>query len=712
MTGSPETDRNTSSLVFFKGGTKITKKNNLSTSLITPLVTSVTWLLFTFLAASLFAAEAPVRSNAWQQTDCAIFQLKTEGRDVECGFVTVPRRHAEPAGPTIQLATVIIKSEAPKRAPEPLFIAQGGPGGSSIKSFAQLLMSSPNLRPARNRDLLLWDQRGTFFSRPALLCPEVSKAELDAMTDKNLSETEKEQLQRAAYRACGERLAREVADLSAFNTVENANDVEAIRQALGYGRIAFYGTSYGAQLGQYLIRQHPSSLHAVVLDAVVPTEFNLVTQVSSVKQRIAQKYFQGCAKEPACREAYPDLTRRLLGLLDRFDRQPVKLPMRDPKNPSKTVIVNLTGEVLADALYQALYIRDLRPLIPYIIDRADHGDFTFISGLLLPLQLSQDDHAIGMYTTVVCAERGDSDPSTILASGFNPRLVRTELKGAQSQIAVCKDWNIELLPREVLTLVKSDVPTLLLSGDFDPITPPGFATQVAAGLSHARLVTFPRGAHGQAFEDPCANEIIENFLNNPTAALNLSCAATAPSNFIVPSDLIVLPQLRLAIAEGTHKGLMAYGVRFIMIAAGLALLLTAIPVYAVVEVIASLGGRRALSGATFGARLSAAAPWLPVLALLLFTVFLAVFAAELLANLEENQFLVFLGAVPSSLRWLFAIAWAGVVVVVLMGAAVLVLWKTRQRTVVGRVYYSVLFVAGALAAFGLWQAGLLGAFFH
>jgi len=385
----------------------------------------------------LFAAEPPVRRSAWQQTDCNVFQIKTEGRDVECGFVTVPRRHTDLTGPAIRLATVIIKSDAEKRAPEPLFIAQGGPGGSSIKSFAQLLVSSPQLRPARNRDLVLWDQRGTFFSRPALLCPEVSKAELEAMTDtKNLSETEKDELQRDGYRACGERLAREVGDLSAFNTVENANDVDAIRQALGYGRIAFYGVSYGTELGQYLMRQHPAILHAMVLDAVVPTQFNLMTQVGSVKQRIAQKYFQGCEREAACKEAYPDLAKRLLTLLDRFDREPAKLTIRDPKNPGKTLTVKLSGEVLADALYQALYIRDVRPLIPYIIDRADQGDFTFISGLLLPLQLDNDDHAIGMYTAVVCTERGDSDPSVIRTSGFNPRLVRTELKGAQEMIAV------------------------------------------------------------------------------------------------------------------------------------------------------------------------------------------------------------------------------------------------------------------------------------
>ena len=43
---------------------------------------------------------------------------------MECGFITVPRRHAEPTGPAIRLATVIVKSDAEKRAPELLFVAQ------------------------------------------------------------------------------------------------------------------------------------------------------------------------------------------------------------------------------------------------------------------------------------------------------------------------------------------------------------------------------------------------------------------------------------------------------------------------------------------------------------------------------------------------------------------------------------------------------------
>ena len=119
-----------------------------------------------------------------------------------------------------------------------------------------------------------------------------------------------------------------------------------------------------------------------------------------------------------------------------------------------------------------------------------------------------------------------------------------------------------------------------------------------------------------------------------------------------------------------------------------------------------------MAAATWGTRLSAAAPWLPVLTLLLFAGFLVIFAGRLFATFDENKFLAFVGTVPSSLRWVFTIAWLGVVVVVLMGATTLVLWVQRQRTFVGRLYYSLLFIAGLIATIGLWQAGLLGALMH
>lgn len=232
-------------------------------------------------------AHAGRRTAAWTPVDCSTFKVTApDDSGVDCGYVTVPRRHAAPGGPTIQLATVILPAVGADRRSDPLFVAQGGPGGSSIDSYAMYLLDSPSSRPAVNRDLVIWDQRGTLYSKPALMCPEVSKQELDeAQTNKDSDAEEA-----AAYRACGERLATEAGDLSAFNSVENADDIEALRVALGYDQINFYGVSYGTELGQFLMRQHPEHLRSVVLDAVVPLSYNLFTEPAFAQQRIGAKY--------------------------------------------------------------------------------------------------------------------------------------------------------------------------------------------------------------------------------------------------------------------------------------------------------------------------------------------------------------------------------------------------------------------------------------
>ena len=84
-------------------------------------------------------------------------------------------------------------------------------------------MDDPGKRPTLNRDLVLWDQRGTYFSQPRLRCREGNALPPDA----------DDKAQREAFRRCGERLTREAGDLSAFNSLENARDVDDVRAALG-----------------------------------------------------------------------------------------------------------------------------------------------------------------------------------------------------------------------------------------------------------------------------------------------------------------------------------------------------------------------------------------------------------------------------------------------------------------------------------------------
>jgi len=677
------------------------------------------WLAQCVVATAAAATEGAAPADAppfrpdpasWSPADCRKFGLQVSEGRVDCGYVSVPRRHEQPDGPAIRLAVVVVGADGADRQPDPLFIAQGGPGGSSIDTFAQLLIDAPQMRPATNRDLVIWDQRGTLYSQPMLRCSEVTALSLETASEQRRPDPDPRE--REAYRACGERLAREAGDLSAFNSVENAHDVAALGRALGYGKINFYGVSYGTELGQYLMREHPDALRSVVLDAVVPTSFNLITGVAQVQQRIAVKYFRGCEAEPACDAAFPDLSRRFQALLDRLDADPVRLSVSSPTDADRKLEVYVSGEDLAGIVYQALYMQEATRLIPYIVDRADRGDYGLLSGLLLPMLMFDDTFADGMYMTVVCAERGDSDAEEAGQGELAPRLKQAGVKGARSMLEVCRDWNVELLPRSVLEPVLSDVPTLLLSGEFDPITPPEFAERVAEGLSRAQLVTFPGGTHGQAFGSDCANGVIQRFLDAPAGATDAACSLQPPSAFVVPSDLIVIPPLKAAAALGPEAGLLQYASRFLLIALGMLLLASAIPVYAVGEVVASLRGRRTVRVADdWKSRFSEAAPWLPLLALMMFGAALIVLAATVGPAVTNNALLPFLGAVPSSIRWVFALPWAAVAIVVLMAIAAWVMWSGGRRSLMGRLYYLLLLAAGITASVGFWKLGLLPALF-
>jgi len=645
-------------------------------------------------------------SAAWQSTGCDSFGISEAPESVKCGFVEVPLRHARPHGPSISLATVVIPAQTSQAEPDPLFIAQGGPGGSTIDTFADVLINQPGYRPVLNRDLVLWDQRGTLHSKPALLCPEIAAADLQAVQANAVELSEAQQMR--PYIECGHRLATEAGDLSAFNTVENANDVAAVAAALGYASINFYGVSYGTELGQYLMRQHPELVRGVILDAVVPTSFNLLTDLPFVQQRIGEKYFGGCAADPECAAAFPDLGSRFLALLDRLDAAPVRVEVRNPDAADGTAYaVDLDGGLLADALYQALYMQEMHSLIPYLVDRADKGDYQFVASVLLPLMLFDDTMAIGMYVAVVCAEHGDTDSSDLSYAGLARRLEESGKESAAAMLEICRAWDIEPLDNSVHEPVVSDIPALLLSGEFDPITPPSFAAEVGASLARDYQVNFPSGSHGQAFGDTCADGLIQRFLDSPDTWPPGSCAQANPGDYLLPGDILVVPALQGFVSSANDAGLARVARLSLSMLAGLLLLASAIPAYAIGGLWVRMRGRVVQHGGGAGALLSVCAPWLVCGAALLLGIFVYQFAQALAESYNSEPALLYLGAIRSEYGHIFTYAFAALVLLAVVIVTAVTLWTGERRSRAGRVYFTALALAAIIVVYSLWRLGML-----
>ena len=643
-------------------------------------------------------------SSDWSPEDCGIFKLQGAADDVLCGYVSVPLHHEVEGSARIRLAVVVIPAaNKAARRPDPLFLAQGGPGGSTIGSFAQVLLKDLDKRPVLNRDLVLWDQRGTYFSQPRLVCREASRLPDDATPAQ----------QREATHKCGLRLAAEAGDLSAFNSQENARDADAVRAALGYEQFNFYGVSYGTELGQFLMRERPKYLRAVVLDAVVPLGFNLVTDVPAVKQRVMEQYARSCAESTICNTAYPNLGPRYLALLDRLDKSPVPLTTARAapalKGPDGRVAEpdTIDGKDLDGALYQSIYAREAVPLLPYIIERAEQGDFSFALNFVQLMRASQSDMADGMYMTVVCSEYGDTPAGALQFSGVIKRFADSAAEEGKQILDACTDWKIKLLDKSVIQPVRSDIPTLLLSGSFDPITPPAHAERVAKTLSRGYTVTFARGTHGQAFSLPCANGVIAAFLDSPGTRPDAACANEAAPTFFTPDQLISLPARQRGGTVTIQEHLHALAGPAVVVAGALLLLFSAVPVYAVREVLRVFRPAAPPPPGTSG-RLIVAAPWIPVLSGLALLGFIAVAAMQVAREIDRNQFLLLVGAVPAGVKTLTWLVLPYAAVMVLMTVAMASLWRHRARSTMGRVYYTLLVVAGWAVCVALLRTGFFG----
>jgi hypothetical protein len=306
--------------------------------------------------------------------------------------------------------------------------------------------------------------------------------------------------------------------------------------------------------------------------------------------------------------------------------------------------------------------------------------------------------------TVVCADHGDADPDAVEYAGVAPRIASRARADARETLALCREWRIEVLPRTVLEPVRSDIPTLLLSGAYDPITPPSFALQVASTLTTSTHVVFPGGTHGQAFGEACATGIMRAFLDQPTAAPDAACARQSVSPYLVPTDLFVLPALRNFMSD-IDAGVVAR--RFHVLLGALLVLATALVVYPVGRT------RNWLRGETqpaVGGRgmLSRWAPWLAVATLVVFVLFLWALRGAVARAAEVSPALVYLGAILRRDWWVFVLASFGAALTAVVVVAAVALWAGRQRSVEGRVYYSVLALAAVVASFSLWRLGLLG----
>lgn len=462
-----------------------------------------------------------------------------EGADVECGFIDVPERYDGDPTRTLRLAVAVYYSTSDAPAPDPVIYLSGGPGGSAVEPVVEVY--DIFIRPIlEERDFIVFDQRGTGKSKPALACPDYIAVPLNRMEQEFRANAEAAQQYVNKLVDCSEWLKRRDIDVAAYTSTTSAADVNTILTVLGYFQANLYGGSYGTRLGQTVMRDYPQIVRSAVLDSVVPIETNIYREHAAKAYEALSVLFRGCAADPDCNAAYPNLDQTYYNLVARMDAAPIIVESRDTKTGFR-FYVRINGVELTGILFSSLQLTEYIPYLPQLIDNIAHKDYALLSSILGESISGEDSINVGMFLSVNCHEELFATTPEQLESDYAlyPETEAFARGGLFDDIelyfTLCRQWGAAPFdPREIEPL-QSAIPTLILAGEYDSATPPYFAQQLASHLEQSYYIELPGQGHGSSvYPGGCPAEIARAFLHDPTHSPEVACMAemTGP-DFIV-----------------------------------------------------------------------------------------------------------------------------------------------------------------------------------
>ncbi len=459
-----------------------------------------------------------------------------------CGFLSVPEDRAHPHARTLKLAVAVLRAPAPTSAADPIVYLSGGPGGPSLNGEMQVFGAQFASPLQSKRDLVFFDQRGTGLSQPGLYCPEVRKNFLDslAQNEPGGSDADEANARRvSALLACREHLIADGTDLGAYNSAESAADIADLMPALGYGDYNLFGVSYGTRLALTAMRDRPQHLRSVVLDSTLPVQANANAERAPNFERALDTLFAGCKSDGACNAAFPQLEATFFDLVAKLNREPIVVEPKDPATGATGRVV-VTGDRLMAGVWQALYDTSLLGILPFAIDSIAHGNSGILELLAESVVFRFNDFSDGMSQSVNCNEEIPFTTQRIVTDAnaevrkqiVDGEVGTTNAAAAKRLLDLCTAWGTPPPDARENEPVRSDIPTLVLAGEYDPVTPPAWGRLAASSLPHSYFFEFPGVGHGVMFagngRHACALAIFTAFLDDPSRQPDGACIATLP----------------------------------------------------------------------------------------------------------------------------------------------------------------------------------------
>jgi pimeloyl-ACP methyl ester carboxylesterase len=447
------------------------------------------------------AAPAKLKMGKLTLTACELKRLHSAATVAAfCAKFPVPENRADPKSRSIDLKLAIVKSDSAVPDHDLVVYLAGGPGQSAVESY-------PELKPAfapllKHHDLLLLDQRGTGGSHP-LLCPDVAK-QMKALVNTNLSDA-----QRVALTGQCATEVEKTSDPRFYTTTAAVADLEAVRQALGAPKLDLVGVSYGTRVAQHYATAHPDAVRSIVLDGVVPNSLVVGEDFADALQHALRLQAAACSAAPACKKAFGDWYATLQQLHDKLkNAPPQQVTFADPYT-YKPVTRTLTADTLAGVARLFSYSAVTSALLPLAVDEAAKGNYAPLLGQsqLATGDLSESMQG-GMQLSVICSEDA---PLFAARPQDADTLLGNEL--IDDFTAECRAWPHGPMPKDFHAPFVSSIPTLLISGERDPVTPPSYAAEVLKHLSDGRSLVVKGLGHAEAINAGCMPDVVDRFID-------------------------------------------------------------------------------------------------------------------------------------------------------------------------------------------------------
>lgn len=472
-----------------------------------------TWKKIFTLSLLSMASTTWASDNNLTLENCHLGEIRSQ---VKCGKLNVPENYQKPDGDKISVNFAVLPAIDDSEYKAPLMFLAGGPGQAAVELATGLNRVFREVR--KTRDIILVDQRGTGESS-ALSC------EFEAVD--NVYSTLPDALNPQEVKDCVKQFK---GDVTQYNSENAIRDFDAIRAALGHKKVNIYGGSYGTRAGLVFMRMFPESLESVVLDSVAPIEVP-IGMVGQSGARSFNLLIENCKNSEPCHKAFPNLAEEFQAVKARLAKAPVSIDILHPRLGTPTTLVIDDTKFTGNLRFQ-LYGMEGRSMVPLVIHQAFLGNYQPLTGLMARTEGEQLVYT-GLLFNIVCNEdipRLSIEDKTADANN--------NFDGKDSHLAwemVCPFFPEYRPSEDFYESVTANIPTLILSGNLDPVTPPSNGEHSASTLPNSHHIVVENASHTVAMST-CAIDIVNEFLTSKDPkALDESCLKNIPEESFMTS---------------------------------------------------------------------------------------------------------------------------------------------------------------------------------